>query len=274
MSYGQWYWGIDFENPSLFNRVFIDTIANPNNIWQIGEPGKLLFNSAHSPTHVIITDTLTPYPINDTSKFIITHLREFGPGAWLSLEFYYKMDSDSLSDYGIVELSIDNGLTWYDLMTLDSILPNIWIETKPSLTGSSPNWTFFVADLSELATNIGFSDTLLYRFTFISDSVQTNKEGWIIDDFQLIDFAESTENFYHQDISLFPNPVSDYLKIKKENYGNNETVNIIDLAGRELMRIQHYKGGSIDIKALNPGIYLIKYSDTERMAIKKFVVTR
>src|SRR5665648_544964 len=95
-SFGQLEWSINFEDPSVFNKIFIDTISNPNNIWQIGEPSKLLFNSAFSPTHAIITDSLDPYTINDTSSFIITHYRTEG---WLAnilllLDFYFKMDSD------------------------------------------------------------------------------------------------------------------------------------------------------------------------------------
>jgi len=273
--YSQTQWTIDFEDPSVLYKISIDTNSYPNNIWQIGEPGKPFFYNAHSPTHVIITDTIDPYPINDTSTFVITHLREFGPGAWLQLEFYYKMDSDTLTDFGMIELSINNGSTWYNLMTLDSIMPNIWIETKPSLTGSSPNWTLFSADLSELESSIGFSDTLLYRFTFISDSIQTNKEGWIIDDFQFTDLAESIENLYHSDIiSLFPNPAYDFLNIKKKINGNNEAVEVMDLKGRIILINKHFEDEKIDISSLNPGMYLLKYTDTERMAIKRFVVTR
>ena len=270
-SYGQWDWTIDFEDPAVFDRIFIDTNANPNNIWEIGEPEKLLFNSAHSPTHVIITDSLNPYPINDTSSFIITHIREGGWGGntLLLLDFYFKIDSDTLTDYGMIELSIDKGLTWFDLMALDLN----WIEPKPVLTGTIPSWTHFSVDLSNITYNIGYSDTLLYKFSFISDNNQTNKEGWMIDDFLFEDYWEGIEEHRNDNlISIYPNPASDYLSLERKNYGNNETIEVMDLKGRIILSIRHFKGETLDITSLKAGIYLLKYSDTETVAIKPFAV--
>jgi len=278
-SFGQWMWNIDFEDPSVFDRIFIDTNANPNNIWQIGTPSKILFNSAFSPNHVILTDSIGSYPTNDTSSFIIRHERwhsvTVGANTLLLLDFYFKMDADSLTDFGRIEVSQDNGDTWFDVMTLDTLIPLTWLEPKPVLTGTQTSWTHFSLDLRGFTAFFGYSDTLLYKFTFISDDIQTNKEGWMIDDFLFEDIWMGIEGQSNNRlISILPNPASRFIKIEKENYGNNETANIIDLAGRELMIIQHYKGEPIDIGALNPGTYLVKYFDREGMVNTKFVVTR
>jgi len=49
-AYSQEYWDYDinFEDTNQFFRLNIDTISNPNNIWQIGEPQKTVFTSAYS----------------------------------------------------------------------------------------------------------------------------------------------------------------------------------------------------------------------------------
>ncbi len=61
--------------------LWIDTVSNPNNIWQIGSPQKTVISSAHSAPNVIITDTVNTYPPNNTSVFIIGHLAQVGmPG--------------------------------------------------------------------------------------------------------------------------------------------------------------------------------------------------
>ncbi|GAH19218.1 unnamed protein product, partial [marine sediment metagenome] len=119
-SYGQsqCYWGsfnINFDDTICLHRLTIDSITNPNNIWQIGKPQKPIFYSAHSSPNVIATDTVNPYPPNDTSAFIVSNNAAMGgfqfPHTAL-LAVYYKVNSDSLKDYGLIEFSPDNGSTW------------------------------------------------------------------------------------------------------------------------------------------------------------------
>jgi len=275
-SFGQWEWTINFEDPDVFDRIFIDTTANPNNIWQIGEPAKYLFNSAYSPTHVIITDSVNPYPVNDTSGFVITHVRYGGEGLaniLLLLDFYFKMDSDTLTDFGMIEMSVDNGNSWINLMTDDTLNIINWYQPKPALTGTIHQWTHFSADLSGYTYYLGYSDTLLYKFTFISDGNQTNREGWMIDDFLFEDEWEGIkEHRYDNMITVSPNPVSYHLSIIKKRDGHNETVEVTDLHGQVILKIPHFKGEPIDIRSLKPGMYLLKYSDAEIMAVRRFVV--
>jgi hypothetical protein len=276
MSNGQMDWNIDFENPGIFNRIFIDTNANPNNIWQIAEPGKLFFNIAHSPTHVIITDSINPYPTNDTSSFIITHVRDGGWGGntLLLLDFWFKMDSDTLNDYGIIELSIDKGQTWYNVLTSDTLLFINWFEPKPSLTGFIPAWTHFSADLSSITYSLGYSDTLLFKFTFISDNIQTTKEGWMIDDFRFEDYWEGIQELRNDHlITISPNPVSDLLQIDRKSNADKESIEVMDLTGRKMMSVKTFKERNIDVKQLTPGLYLLKYTNKDGMAVKRFVVS-
>ena len=275
-SYGQVEWAIDFEEPAVFDKIFIDTVSNPGNIWQIGEPGKLILNGSYSPTHAIITDTLNQYPPNDTSSFIITHLREWPTGTGnylLLLDFYFKMDSDTLEDFGQIGISVDNGNSWNDLDSLDAMYYLNWLEPKPPLTGSVHDWTHFSVDLSQLTFYLGYSDTLLYKFTFISDGVNTGKEGWIIDDFLFEDFWEGVGEYRNDNIiSIFPNPVNDFLEIKSNRKTINGVVEVIDRGGRALLSYQNFNGEPVDIRSLGAGIYLLKYSTSKEVAVKKFMV--
>lgn len=60
-TFAQWNYFIDFDSPySENNHIIIDTVLNPDNIWQIGVPYKTVFDSAYSLTHAIVTGTLTP----------------------------------------------------------------------------------------------------------------------------------------------------------------------------------------------------------------------
>src|SRR5436190_5992473 len=138
-SNGQDYY-INFDSfDQDFNlHFYLDTI-NSNNDWQIGKPNKTNFNSAYSLPNVIITDTLSSYKVNDTSIFYLTHRREFGDAMGLYLEFQYKIESDSLNDFGFVEYSINGGQDW---INLTDTLYKIGYISSPVFTGTSLNWQY------------------------------------------------------------------------------------------------------------------------------------
>jgi hypothetical protein len=274
-SFGQWTWNIDFEDTTTLHRVLIDTVANPNNIWQIGHPNKTLFTSANSNPNAIVTDTVNPYPINDTSSFTIIHIAELG---WslgypkVDIGGYYSVNSDTLTDFGYIDFSPDLGNTWY---RADSASGNCsWgaIEDLPTFTGNSNGWKHFYYCL-QVPFPVAYGDTILYRFTFISDSVQTNKDGLMFDDLHFEDWAEGIQEVQNDNlISISPNPTSDKLKIHINKVTDNIRVQVLNYTGQILLDENHFKEQAIDTRQFNNGIYLLKYSDTKNFAIKTFVV--
>lgn len=274
-SFGQYSWGLNFDDTTYINRVKIDTISNPNCIWQIGHPAKTIFNSAYSVPNVIVTDTLNPYPTNDTSRFIIKHKRpgNFAGNMELQLDFYFKLNSDTLTDYGMIEASIDNGITWINLLTQDIIYNLQWDAPKPVLSGNTNDWVHYSENLALLTYTLGYADTLLYRFTFISDSVQTNKEGWMLDGFSFSDIWEGIPEYQNDNlISISPNPVSDELRIHTTKIADKQTIQILNYTGQVLYDNSNFIGTTLDTRQLANGIYLLKYSDMKSLSIKKFVV--
>ncbi len=276
-TFAQWDYFIDFDSPdSQNNHIIIDTVSNPNNIWQIGVPSKTVFDSAYSLTHAIVTDTLNTYPVNDTSSFILKHIRPgfLGGNESLQLNFWFKFNSDSLTDFGMVEASIDNGITWINLLTEDTTYYLQWLEPKPVLTGNSNSWQHFALELSMLTYELGYSDTLLYKFTFISDNIQTNKDGWMIDDFQLNDWWLGIDEFENSDkINIYPNPSNGNITIE------SSSINLRDL------RIEIYNEIGILVlnKELNSnnlrldlpnGMYFIKLFDDKKIYLKKLMIEK
>lgn len=57
----------------------------------------------------------------------------------------YFVNSDTLTDFGIIEMSPDNGNTWIDLIndTINAYAIQ-WNVTKPTLTGNSNGWLNFM----------------------------------------------------------------------------------------------------------------------------------
>ncbi|MBN1186802.1 MAG: hypothetical protein JXB49_31275 [Bacteroidales bacterium] len=157
---------LNFDDNYVLNHLTIDTISNPNNIWQVAAPQKGEFIHAFSVPNVIITDSVNSYPVNDTSSFIITNValgEGFDNQHTVILEGQYFVDSDSLQDYGKIEFSPDNGATWVDLFH-DTVPVSewYWLFDKPVLTGKSNGWKSFGLNLAPLGAvfDINHGDTV------------------------------------------------------------------------------------------------------------------
>ena len=106
---------ITFEEPSPYIHI------NPSaqNIWQIGAPQKIFFNSAYSVPNTIVTDTINFYPVNNQSSFDL-YVGAFNMGGmwgWnypldIFIDFRHKYDTDTLIDGGYITVSWDK---WIDM---------------------------------------------------------------------------------------------------------------------------------------------------------------
>jgi hypothetical protein len=263
---------IDFEGPiSPVYQILFDNVSNPNCKWQIGVPNKAVFQSAYSVEHALLTDTLNPVPANDTSAFVLKlALDPFGPYHILGLSFWYQMDGDT-SDFGKIEISPDGGATWIDVLTEETSYEVVWLEPKPTLNGSTGGWQYFsfnnFTDWS-LAT-----DTVLYRFTYITDSGSTLHDGWMIDDISPMQYWEGVvESQDNNLISISPNPASNQLRINRIKSDENAKIQIVNQLGEVVVEEANFVGESIDVGALPSGIYFIRYANGKSFSVEKFIV--
>ncbi len=287
-SYSQEYWDYDinFDDPNELFRINIDTILYPNNIWEIGAPQKSSFNNAYSSPNVIITDTINTYPPSDTSAFVITHVTNDG-FLWphtVILSGYYKCDSDSLNDYGLIEFSPDNGETWIDLIN-DTIYSQYicWDYPIPVLTGNINEWTYFYAWLAELGLvfNINYGDTVLYRFTFISDQQDEQRDGLMYDDLHFEDWAEiidENSNSLFQS-TVFPNPASMRITIDfKSNQNDPFVLKVFNSHGQQLYNKQYKNGSDITITTRDypTGLYIYQLTNMNKnkSSVGKFIINK
>jgi len=276
---------LTFDNSYGMEHLTIDSISNSKNIWKIGAPQKHIFINAYSEPNAIVTDLQNSYPINDTSIFIITNLSE-GNGHCncshsLILQGRYFVNSDTLTDYGKIEFSPNNGKTWIDLLNdtvaIDTSVQWYWSwykDDKPTLTGNSNGWKTFYVDLGAIdyLFNIKRNDSILYRFTFISDSIQSNKDGLMFDDIGFEDVTEGIEYINRNElISIFPNPVVDQLTIKVNKIDKKSTVQIIDMTGKQIYYNNRFIREPINTTNFKNGLYLLKYTSENSFCIIKFI---
>ncbi|MBS1644384.1 MAG: T9SS type A sorting domain-containing protein [Bacteroidetes bacterium] len=258
---------------------YIDSLAHPNSKWQLGHPNKTVFNAAFSNPNALVTDTLNALPPNDTSVIYfskVTNILHQTHGA--SLKFEFQLDGDS-ADFGTVELSLDSGRSWIDPIKEDKTYNMHWIGGKPTLKGTTNGWKYYHLDLQYLFTKqwdkfpIVRASRVLLRFTYITDSDTARHDGWIIDDFKLIDNYEAVPEIRNdQLIAIYPNPVQNVLYIQPQKSNQSAQVQIYNYAGQLVLSQSLFNGGQVNMSSLPNGFYMLKYVEAQGFAMKSFVI--
>ena len=263
-SYSQIGWGeINFDDNIDLFRITIDTTL-PNNIWQIGSPHKSFFTSSYSIPNAIITDTLNSYPANNKSVFYFRTSGDYNTDSHDAvLDFWYKMDCDTLNDFGKVDISLDTGLTWQNLIkgyswwTVYDSLHNVILTSNSNDTivfsGHTNGWYEFVCDVS---LDYGPLDCIIYRFTFQSSNFSVSRDGWMIDDIHFNTWWESLPRLKNS-YCTYPNPVRDQIIINSEQ--QIVEYEILNTMGCPVLRYENPKQPlTINISDLLIGLYFYK----------------
>lgn len=214
----------DGEDTLAQSSINISINNQGSNIWQIGKPQKSIFESAATQPNALVTDTINNYPTNNTSSFQFSIIPWTNWGV-LALQWKQKLDMDKGLDGGKIEFSLDGGLNWENVFNNPGVYNFYGFnpesqDTLPNgeivLSGTDSSWkdVWLCYDLSWLS----FSDSLTIRFTFSSDSIDNNKEGWIIDNLlaHLTIVHTVSELKSEKYLNVFPNPSSDILNIQAE----------------------------------------------------------
>ncbi|MEI6853287.1 MAG: T9SS type A sorting domain-containing protein [Bacteroidota bacterium] len=275
---------INFDDSQCMDRLSIDTTSNPNNIWQIGYANKSVMDSTICTTKVIVTDTTQPYPKNDTSSFIIK--TSVTPGVYYdgrNFAGYYYVQSDSLKDYGKIEFSPDHGLTWIDMLNDTNYANNFKWNPKPILTGRSKICRSFWGTFFDLGStfNLNMGDTVLFRFTFISDSTFDNLGGLMFNNINFSDFVEGMSEIRFKTLrtNVYPNPGDDHFTIDFENpLGHSFQLKVYDIRSKMVYIQEGITGEKVffDAKPYAPDTYIYKLTDLEakKRGWGRFVIAR
>ena len=259
--------------------VWRDTIRNPNSSWQVGKSHKSGINNSISAPNILITDTLNAYPSNDTSSVIFSVV---GCGSCgfqrLGLAGYYNVISDSLKDYGTIEVSTDSGKHWLNLMTDTTYTAHYkWLYPKPVLTGNSGGWKRFWIELGGLVTPFPAATPfdIYIKFTFLTDSIPNNLEGLAIDEIGYYSVSEGIPQIQNNALlSLYPNPVTDFLYIERKGTISKGQLQILDGMGQVVFEDRNFTAPSISTKALGlpAGLYFLHFTSGDTYAVQKFLV--
>ena len=263
-TYQQYFDGADTTDYSI--KYSFDS----NSVWQVGPPQKLIFDSAASIPNVLITDTASTYPGPDTSivEFIIpAYYYWSGIGA---IQWLQKLDMDSARDFGMVEYKPHPDSAWmnafnspylYNFYGFDSSNVGAMPNGDSAFTGTDSSWSDIWLCIDW--TYYYLTDTAYLRFTFISDTIDENREGWMVDNLlahiTLIHTVKEDDPDTY--MKVYPTPSKGRINIevkKRADYHIIEHMELISVDGRVIRRY----GSSpikfwIDISDLPDGLYYL-----------------
>ncbi len=185
-----------YENGTLINSDFFDLMVgffetafssdfeNGISSWVGGGTGGswgLTTSSSHSPTHSL-TDSPSGNYNNNANYWIRTPSISLANASTVTLSYWTKWAIEADWDFGIVELSTNNGGSWTSLVA-PHMTPGSGTGMQPSgqygYDGVQNTWVEETIDLSLYA-----GQNIQLRFHLLSDGWVT-EDGWYIDDFKL-----------------------------------------------------------------------------------------
>jgi len=248
--FGQYYQQyFDGADTSAFNAVLVSMDTSAANVWQTGPPQKVLFNAPATAPNVLVTDTVNPYPPDNTSHCYFKVWNQFVPWGILAIQWLQKLDLDAGTDGGLVEFSVDSGNTWqnafnnpyvYNFYGFDPMNADTLLSGDMAFTGTDTAWknVWLCFDLSWMSF---MPDTIRFRFTLASDSVGNGREGWMIDNMVAYITGIHTVNETEQEkyMVVEPNPTTGRVDIHTRQINEFhiiEHMELTDAAGR-LVRV-------------------------------------
>lgn len=188
------------------------------------------------------------------------------------LQFETRWNIEPLGDFGIVQISTDQGKNWQFLRTSRMVKGSGLQGAKQEaigfgFQGNMPEWEFQKADLTPY-----LKDKVRFRFGMLSDR-GAEFDGFAVKNVRMIAYADSfssIEDSYSNQLSVraYPLPSADivYVNVSREQQSSpiNLWISIHDQVGREVLpsadHILYEKDMiiPIDFNALSSGMYIIR----------------
>jgi PKD repeat protein len=155
--------------PAEYVIFFEDHLEGGEGNWTADWPWALTLAESHSPIHAW-TDSPDGNYANDSNISLTTVPINIGVGSTPTLQFQTCYDLETDHDYGYVEISTNQGITW---------------TSVANYTGRTVHWSRETVDLGA----IGGDETLQVRFRLDTDT-DAGADGWYVDDVAIFTVQE------------------------------------------------------------------------------------
>ena len=165
----------------------------------------------------------------------------------------------------IMYLELNNGISEYNLISnSENAIIDALDESIASSVVDTINNLFYITTTDYFSLGSGY----IYNF----DGTQTGTfEAGISAQAIAIDYRTVTSTIENiiTDISVFPNPSSDFISIKTNGYETFNHIEVIDNTGRKVLTVSN--SNKLDIRALNNGLYFLIAKSNEKVFSSRFI---
>ena len=283
-------WPVDTSKVKWFRTFDFEQGENLNSesIWQFGLPSKTKLNAAFSGNRALITDSvkLLSGKRKDSYEMKFSIYQDLYAGNF-QIGFRHRFDFDSLSG-GMISISTNDGITfsnvwsdtgyyapfwWYDnLYAKNSLLWN----GEPGFKGSSTDWIYTQINLTFFIL-VKREDSLIIRFDYVSDSLSSTHEGWLIDEIQTGGEARAGglgDHSLYSEIKVFPNPTHEQLFLENgdDPIRNFTCYSLLNPEGKLVKNgsLLPQQINTMDFADLENGLYFLQLENSKgEIVIKK-----
>jgi hypothetical protein len=283
--YTQYFEGAD---TSYNDAIIISYPPDAGNIWQVGPPQKIIFDTAATFPNAIVTDTVNYYPANNHSRFIAKIYPWFNWGIF-AMQWKQKLDMNHDYDGGYIEYSYDHGLSWYNCFNNPYVYNFYGYQPDNADTLNTGEYAFSGTDSTwrdiwmcfDFSWMSQFSDTIFFRYTFKSDSlVEFNKEGWMIDNMfahiTLVHTVGEKEQVNY--MNVYPNPTSSLLHIDIKKRQEFHIIEEMELVNSQGVLVDEWKNVPtrfwIDTRKYAAGNYILKVKTNFKSETVSVVISK
>lgn len=282
--YTQYFDGLD---SNLLEAILVYPDTNNYDVWQFGTPQKTYFESASTVPDVLITDTINYYPdsVSTYAWFQVPQDALWAGG--LAIQWVQKIDLDTNKDGAFVEFSSDSGVTWQNAMYHPDVYQYYGWDFanegtdhtgEPCFTGTDTLWKNVW--LCFLYDYLGTIDNLYVRYRLSSDTIQTNQEGWMIDNLMVAAtwFHPVAEQSKVSDYKIYPSVSQGTISITRTStYKNGGTakMKLLSMNGQFIQDLgQVTDESTIDLSGLSSGRYLISIENGMNSEMHEIIIAR
>jgi len=118
---------------------------------------------------------------------------------------------------------------------------------------------------------------MILRFNFISDNIENNKEGWMIDNIRLYigDIGGGINDNKTVQFNIYPNPLNESAIIELNEFHNEIELSLLNIKGQLIKQQTYLNSQSITLNRdnLKAGIYFMKIkTDNNLIGVRKLVI--
>ena len=185
---------------------------------------------------------------------------------WLHLSTNPLISLDVSQNINLKRLWVYNN----DLSALD-VSQNVNLESLRCYTNNLIELNIANGNNTILDNFLAFENPALSCIQVDDEDFANSQPDWVKDDSAVYSedctlSIDETENEFQ--LTLFPNPATNTLFIDSQ-LQRKTTFSILDVQGRVTQNIT--ASNTVDVSALNSGIYFLKISSEEQVVIKKFI---